>query len=215
MVKSQETSLTRAKNDVYFVSTDSVETMNHDIGAVTKKTAGQNFLYGRKGASSVREKIEADFDDIRKGGLEVLDFSKVEIVDFSGADEVVAKLAGRMEQGEYGQGSILLTGCNDGVRENIQVALQQKDLCLMHVEGKKKWSLVGVLNPYLQATLDIVMRDGSLLARDLASELNLKLNTASTRLINLFDKHLVLRKEDPQKKIGREFTYVSLLSALP
>lgn len=189
--------------------------MIHDVAAAARKAGLGSAIYGRKAAASVRERIESDFADIRKGGLEILDLSKVELVDFSAADEIVAKLGGRMEHGEYGEGSIVLSGCNDTVRENLEVALTRKDLCLMHVDGKKKWSLVGELNPYLRETLELCMRGGTLLARDLAAELKLKLNTASTRLINLFDKHLVLRKEDPETKIGREFTYCSLLSALP
>ena len=188
--------------------------MIHDIGAIAKKAGLGNVLYGRKSAAAVRERLEPEFVEIRKGGVEVLDFSRIEIVDFSAADEIVAKLAGRMEHGEYGEGSIALMGCNDTVRENLDVALTQKDLCCMHVDGKKKWSLVGNLNPYLRDTLELCMRGGTLLARDLSRELKLKLNTASTRLINLFNKHLVLRKEDPETKIGREFTYCSLLSAV-
>lgn len=189
--------------------------MIHDVATAAKKAGLGAMIYGRKSAAGVRERIEAEFGDIRKGGLEIFDFSRIEVIDFSAADEIVAKLAGRMEQGEYGEGSIALMGCNDHVRENLAVALNQKDLVLMHLDGKKKWSLVGDLNPYLQDTLDLAMRDGTLLARDLSAELKLKLNTASTRLINLFQKHLVLRKEDPETKIGREFTYCSLLSAVP
>lgn len=188
--------------------------MIHDIGAIAKKAGLGNVLYGRKSAAAVRERLEPEFGDIRKGGAEVLDFSRIEIVDFSAADEIVAKLAGRMEHGEYGEGTMLLAGCNDTVRENLHVALTQKDLCIMHVDGRKKWSLVGELNPYLRDTLDLCMQTGTLLARDLAKELKLKLNTSSTRLINLFNKHLVLRKEDPETKIGREFTYCSPLSVL-
>lgn len=189
--------------------------MIHDVGAIARKCGLGGILSGRKTSPAVRERIESEFADIRKGGAEVLDLSKIEIMDFSAADEIVAKLAGRMEGGEYGEGTILLTGCNDAVREGLEVALRQKDLCLMHVDGKKKWSLVGDLNPYLKETLDLCMEGGTLLARDLAAELKLKLNTASTRLINLFAKHLVLRKEDPETKIGREYTYCSPLSALP
>jgi len=188
--------------------------MIHDVGAIARKCGLTAILSGRKNTPALREKIEADFTEIHKGGVEVLDMSRVEVMDFSAADEVVAKLGGRMEQGEYGEGSILLTGCNDAVRESLEVALNQKDLCLMHIDGKKKWSLVGDLNPYLRDTLDLCMEGGTLLARDLAKNCKLKLNTSSTRLINLFAKHLVLRKEDPETKIGREFTYVSLLSAL-
>ena len=189
--------------------------MIHDVGAIAKKCGLGNILSGRRTSPAVREKLEGEFVEIRKSGVEVLDFSKIDIVDFSAADEIVAKLAGRMEQGEYGEGTILLSGCNDAVREGLEVALKQKDLCLMHVDGKKKWSLVGELNPYLRETLDLCMRDGTLLARDLSAELKLKLNTASTRLINLFAKHLVLRKEDQENKIGREYTYCSPLSSLP
>jgi hypothetical protein len=188
--------------------------MIHDVGTIARKAGLSGILSGRKSTPAIRERIESEFSDIRKGGVEVLDFGRVDIIDFSAADEVVAKLAGRMEQGEYGEGTILLAGCNETVRENIEAALKPKDLCLMHVEGKKKWSLVGELNPYLKETLDLCMRGGTLLARDLSAELKLKLNTASTRLINLFAKHLVLRKEDPETKIGREFTYCSPLSGL-
>jgi hypothetical protein len=188
--------------------------MIQDIGAIAKKAGSAGIITGRRTTPAIRERIEGAFADIRKGGVEVLDFSGIEVLDFSGADEIVAKLAGRLLQGEYGPGTILLTGCNEPVQEGIVAALHQKGLCLMHFEGKKKWTVLGELEPYLRETLDLAMRGGALLARDLAKECNLKLNTASTRLINLFDKHLVVRKEDHATKIGREYTYCSPLTAL-
>ncbi|NUN49903.1 MAG: hypothetical protein HUU15_13840 [Candidatus Brocadiae bacterium] len=188
--------------------------MRHDVAAIAKKAGAGGIISGRKSTPAIRERLEAAFQDIRQGGVEILDFSHVDVLDFSGADEVVAKLAGRLAEGEYGTGTLVLTGCNEAVREGIHAALSTKGSCLMHFESRKKWSILGELEPYLKETLDLVMRSGTLLARDLATECKLKLNTASTRLINLLERRLVIRKEDPATKIGREYTYCSPLTAV-
>ena len=139
-----------------------------------------------------------------------LDFSKVGIVDFSCADEVLAKLLSRLMAGEYGLKYICLKGLNVHQKENIQVALERKKISVM-VEGSKgAWEIVGVLNPYLVETLEFVMKKGRVTARQMADDLMIELNTSGTRLLNLFKRRMVARIEEILPEGGRRFTYRSI-----
>ena len=60
-----------------------------------------------------------------------LDFSKIGVIDYSCADEIVAKLISRLIGEEYGDRYIVLSGINENQKENIEVALERKDLAVI------------------------------------------------------------------------------------
>ena len=167
---------------------------------------GSSDLVTRESGQIIRNRIERDIEKEKKREVIALDFSKIGIIDFSCADEVIAKLISRLLGGEYGDKYIVLTGLNENQMENIEVALERKDLAVIaHVRNGKK-ILIGSLNNYLKETLDKVQKKDNLTARELSETMKLEMNTSGTRLLNLHKKRLVKRIEEIRNG-GRVWIY--------
>lgn len=177
---------------------------------------GAKEMTGRSRGVRIREAIEKILRE-ENGGLPiVLDFSGIGSIDFSWADEVVAKMISRLWSGEYGEKFIVLKGLRPSQAENINVALERKRLAVLTI-GAEGWRVIGSLNNYLVHTLNQVMKKKHLTLRQLCEEERIGMNTSGTRLLNLYKKRLVVRAEGPVVRKndlhrGRQFVYRSLLS---
>jgi len=167
---------------------------------------GSSDLVTRQSGQVMRERIERDIAEEKDGSVIALDFSKIGVVDYSCADEIVAKLISRLLSGEYGDIYIVLTGLNENQKENIEVALERKQLPVMAQMRDGGRVLIGSLNNYLQKTLDLVLKKGKITAGELSGTLKLPANTSGTRLLNLYKKRLVKRM-DAMKNGGRVWVY--------
>ncbi len=173
-------------------------------------------MTGRSQGVRTRQAIEKVLEEGKEESCFVLDFSGVGAVDFSWADEVVAKMVSRLWGGEYGERFLVLKGLSPSQAENIHVALERKRLAVMSI-GPEGWRIIGSLNNYLAHTLNQVMKRKRLTLRQLSEEERIGMNTSGTRLLNLYKKRLVARIEEPIAKKtdphrGRQFVYRSLLS---
>ena len=157
---------------------------------------GSSDLVTRPSGQVIRTRIEKDMENEKDGEIIALDFSKIGIIDYSCADEVVAKLISRLLSGEYGDKYIILTGLNENQRENIEVALERKELAVMAQMKNGKKVLLGNLNNYLKETLNLILKKGKITASDLSEYLKLPANTSGTRLLNLHKKRVVRRIEE-------------------
>jgi hypothetical protein len=157
---------------------------------------GSSDLVTRPSGQVIRNRIEKDMENEKDGEIIALDFSKIGIIDYSCADEVVAKLISRLLSGEYGDKYIILTGLNENQRENIEVALERKELAVMAQMKNGKKALLGNLNNYLKETLNLILKKGKITASDLSEYLKLPANTSGTRLLNLHKKRVVRRIEE-------------------
>ena len=92
---------------------------------------GSKDLVTRQSGQSIRVRIERDIEQEQDGSVIALDFSKIGVIDYSCADEIVAKLVSRLLAGEYGDKYLLLAGLNENHKENIEVAVERKDLAVM------------------------------------------------------------------------------------
>lgn len=179
---------------------------------------GSPNLVTRETGRIILERIERELE---KAEVIYLDFSKIGIIDYSCADEIIAKLVSRLLSGEYGVKFIVLTDLNPTQEENIHVALEKKKLALLKqtaIKGltPKKGSrtakgqgleIIGFIANHLREVFDLVNERGKLTAKELADELDLELNTAATRLLNLYKKYLVTRTEETSSEGGRQFVY--------
>src|SRR3989337_3289330 len=157
---------------------------------------GSNDLVTRQSGQVIRERIERDISTEKDGEIIALDFSKIGIIDYSCADEIVAKLISRLLSGEYGDKYITLIGLNENQKENIEVALERKGLAVMAEMQDSKKILLGSLNNYLKETLNLILKKGRITAKDLSASMKLEANTSGTRLLNLHKKRLVKRTEE-------------------
>ena len=177
---------------------------------------GSREMTGRSRGVRTREVIEKILGE-EKGALRIiLDFSGMGSIDFSWADEVVAKMISRLWSGEYGEKFLVLKNLSSSQAENIDVALERKRLALL-ITGPEGWRLIGSLNNYLIHTLNRVMKKKQLTPRELSEEEGIEMNTSGTRLLNLYKKRLVVRVERPtmgkdDSHRGRQYIYQSLLS---
>ncbi|HEY5999010.1 MAG TPA: hypothetical protein VI078_06850 [bacterium] len=167
-------------------------------------------LVTRETGAVVRAAIVQRLERLERGGVLSLDFGGVGIVDFSCADECLAKLVLRLNAGEYGERFLCLGGLGESQRENIEVALERKKLPVLLLGAGAAWECLGALTPHLRETLRLVMDRGGLSARELADRLGIELTAASTRLINLHRVRLVRRRERTIEEGGREFVYEPL-----
>ncbi len=174
---------------------------------------GSREMTGRSRGVRIREVIEKILGE-EKGALRVvIDFSGMGSIDFSWADEVVAKMVSRLWSGEYGEKFLVLKNLSPSQAENIDVALERKKLAVL-ATGPDGWQIIGSLNNYLIHTLNRVMNKRQLTLRELSEEEGIEMNTSGTRLLNLYKKRLVVRVEGPMigKERGRQYIYQSLLS---
>jgi len=172
---------------------------------------GSRNLVTRETGKRMREALEERLQTGSSGEVIILDFKGVGILDYSCADEIVAKLISRLNAGEYGERYLLLRGLNPTQKENIEVSLERKHLAALFLNEEKKWEVLGILNNYLKETLNEVMTKGRITARDLADTEDLEINTSSTRLANLYKIQLVQRREELLNEGGRQFVYESIL----
>ena len=189
----------------------SLKKLTHDLFKNGKKE-----MAGRSRGARLRETIEKILREGDEPCL-VIDFSGMGSIDFSWADEVVAKMVSRLWGDEYGEKYLVLKGLNPSQEENIGVALERKKLAVL-TTGPGGWRIIGSLNNYLIQTLNQVMNTRRLTLRELSEKEKIGMNTSGTRLLNLYRKRLVSRIEgvndlnrDATPR-GRQYVYQSLLT---
>jgi hypothetical protein len=169
----------------------------YDLSKFLKEELGNGSkdLVTRPSGEKIRQRVERDMEKEPDGSVIALDFVRIGIIDYSCADEIIAKLVSRLLSGEYGDKYILLTGLNENQKENIEVALERKDLAIVSEMREGYRVLIGNLNNYLKETLGFIQKKKKVSAKDLSTGLKLEANTSGTRLLNLHKKRLVRRAE--------------------
>jgi hypothetical protein len=177
---------------------------------------GSREMTGRLRGARIREALEKILGGEKASLRIVLDFSGMGSIDFSWADEVVAKMVSRLWGGEYGEKFLVLKNLSPSQVENVGVALERKKLAVL-TTGQEGWRIIGSLNNYLIHTLNRVMQKRQLTLKELSEQEGIEMNTSGTRLLNLYKKRLVVRVEGPmagkdEPHRGRQYIYQSLLS---
>jgi len=157
---------------------------------------GSKDLVTRPSGEKIRTRIERDMAKEPEGSVVALDFSSIGIIDYSCADEIVTKLVSRLLSGEYGNRYLLLAGLNENQKENIEVALERKDLAVMAEMRDNSRAVLGNLNNYLKDTLDFIVKKKKITSKELSDAKKIEANTSGTRLLNLYKKRLVKRVEE-------------------
>jgi hypothetical protein len=172
--------------------------IKYDLYKLLKEELGNGSkdLVTRQSGEAIRRRIERDIENEADGAVVALDFSKIGVIDYSCADEIIAKLVSRLLSGEYGDKYLLLIGLNDNQQENIEVAVERKDLAVMAEMQSGERFVLGNLNNYLKDTLDFIVKKKTATSKDLSDARKLEANTSGTRLLNLHKKRLVKRVEE-------------------
>ena len=184
------------------------EMVKYDLYKLLKEELGNGSkdLVTRPSGEKIRRRVERDMEKEPAGAVVALDFTKIGIIDYSCADEIVAKLVSRLLSGEYGDKYLVLTGLNENQKENIEVALERKDLAVVAVMKDSARVVLGSLNNYLKDTLGFITAKKKATAKELSEAKKLEPNTSGTRLLNLHKKRLV-KRVDEMRDDGKVWAY--------
>jgi hypothetical protein len=180
--------------------------MHIDVSSVLRQTVSCELysnLVTRPTGAAVRTQIEALLADSRERSLTVIDFSHVGMIDFSCADEVIAKLllryagAERTEREAY----FLFRGVTDDHWDAIETVLERHALALV-LETDDGARVVGTVNDGERVAWETVYQLGRTAPADLASALGAEESHAEAVLDALHRRRLVMRTEDGYIAVG-------------
>ena len=180
--------------------------MNHIyLNSVLKQTVAcalYSNLITRPTGAAVRGQIERLLSDMHERTLTVIDFSQVAMIDFSCADEVIAKLLLR-----YGaddpplEAYFVFRGVTDEHWEAIESVLERHGLALV-MERDDGVHVVGVLPDEERRTWDTVHRLGRAAVAELADVLGQEPPVAQRALDALWRRRLVMKIDDEYIVVG-------------
>ena len=152
--------------------------------------------------------IKQQLEETPEGQALVLVFPPNQLVDSSFADESAVRLGEEVLAGIYGERCILFENLTEDSVKNLEgvLSLRGIKMPLLRVEERGGWNLMGNLEESLLNTLKLVHRREYLTASDLALQLKMAVNTASTRLKRLHNLHLV-RREHEISEAGLQYLY--------
>lgn len=179
---------------------------NHiDLGTVLRQTISASLysnLVTRPTGAAVRGQIESLLAEALESGraLTVIDFSHVSMIDFSCADEIIAKLL--MSHGAKGHESyFVFRGMTEDHWDAIETVLERHGLALV-VERDDGLELVGVLTSIERRAWDMLKRLGRLAVADVPSVSEDEEHAVREALDGLWRRRLIMRANDMYVPVG-------------
>jgi len=181
--------------------------MNHiDISSVLRQTLACDLysnLVTRPTGAAVRGQIELLLAAAAERGLTVIDFSQVSMIDFSCADEVVAKLLIRYaDESRPHDAYFLFRGVSEHHWDAIEAVLERHGLALA-IEQDDGVQLMGVLSDIERRAWEAAYRLGKADASDVAAEIDTSVVVAQETLESLAQRRLVMCADGEYVAIGR------------
>lgn len=163
-------------------------------------------LVTRPTGRAVRVAIERQIQQSGASCLSILDFSQVGVIDYSCADEVIAKLLGKYRQPDRpADAFFLVQGVSEHQRDQIQAVLERNRLLLVALERDRP-ALWGPAPERLRRAWHCLDELGSAVPQEFASARGLSDSTAVSWLKRLVRWRVAVR-EGPER-------YASLSAAL-
>jgi hypothetical protein len=175
---------------------------NHiDLGSVLRQTLSANLysnLVTRPTGRAVRGQIEVMLQSSHRS-LTVIDFSHVSMIDFSCADEVIAKLL--MQDTPGRESYFVFRGMTDDHWDSIEAVLERHGLALV-VERDSGVELMGVLDEDEQRAFQAIKRRGRAHCRELAQDLGQPEPEVRVRVERMWSRRLIMRHGDAFMPVG-------------
>jgi hypothetical protein len=180
--------------------------MNHiDLSSVLRKTVACDLysnLVTRPTGAAVRHQIEALLSETRERTLTVIDFSHVSMIDFSCADEVIAKLLLQYcAESPPHDAYFVFRGVTDEHWEAIEAVLERHGLALL-IEQDQGLQVVGMLPDDERRAWDAVYRVGCVETADLADMLGEAPEEVQRALDALWRRRLVMKLDGGYVVVG-------------
>ncbi|MFP3948767.1 MAG: hypothetical protein ACLFWG_08550 [Longimicrobiales bacterium] len=128
------------------VDPDSVDPVSVDVGSIVRRTVASPYshLITRQTGRAVRLAIEGQVLDAGDRTLSLVDLSEVRVLDFSCADEVVAKLLLRSSDRASGPDTyFVFRGIQEVHREPIDAVLERQSLLAVAETEAGRFELLG------------------------------------------------------------------------
>ena len=173
--------------------------------------APNSILSGRERGEEFLNKFMSQIRDTESDGVTPLDFSAVDFIDISCADEFLTKLIMRIGSGELGNRFVFIQGANLSIRETLEAVLKLRGLAAL-VKEEDGVIVLGTLKTPIREALDVVLDKKSGTSSEFAQALRKNINIACNRLNALQKMGLVCRVRDGSVPGGgRQFYYESIL----
>jgi hypothetical protein len=158
----------------------------------------------RPTGAAVRGQIELLLAAAAERGLTVIDFSQVSMIDFSCADEVVAKLLLQSTSSERGgrEAYFLFRGVTDDHWDAIETVLERHRLALVLETDDGAARIVGIVGDGERAAWEKVYELGRTAPADLATALGADESDAVEVLNTLHRRRLVMRTDEGYIAVG-------------
>ena len=174
---------------------------NHvDLGSMLRQTLSANLysnLVTRHTGAAVRNQIETLLRASERS-LTVIDLSHVSMIDFSCADEVIAKLLmGDRDREAY----FVFRGMTDDHWDAIESVLERHGLALV-VERESGVELVGVLEDTERRAFRAIKQRGRAESWELAMDLNEAESTVRAALDRMWRRRLIMRYGEAYAPVG-------------
>ena len=180
--------------------------MNHiDVSSVLRQTLACDLysnLVTRSTGAAVRMQIEQLVSESRERALTVIDFSQVSMIDFSCADEIVAKLLLRYAADDAPHTAyFVFRGVSDDHWDAIEAVLERRGLALV-LEDDGQVRPVGVLSDDERCAWEATYRIGPADAGDVAIATGTDALRAREALDALCRRRLVMQVDGLYVAVG-------------
>lgn len=154
-------------------------------------------LVTRHTGAAVRRAIEDALADQAAPNLTVIDFSRVTLLDFSCADEIVGKLLDAYQGGgSPAQTYFLIRGAHDAHLEAIETVLERYDVAVIVQDGNGGMSLIGRLDDGARRVWQLVQQRGAVVIQQVEEALGAPVEQCARALDELSVRRLVVRRAD-------------------
>lgn len=181
-------------------------TAHIDVSSVLRHRVCELYsdLVTRPTGRAVRTAIEQQLTGTERRTLTVIDFSNVGLLDFSCADEVVAKLLLRycVDEAASEERYFVFRGVSETHLDAIEAVLERHQLALVADDGGGMVYLVGVVDDAHRVVWETLCADGRCAPSTLAERLSIPSAEAERLLDALHRRRLLMRSEDGYLAIG-------------
>ena len=181
--------------------------INHiDVSSMLRKSVCELYsnLVTRPTGAAVRCEIEQELDRIGDRALTVIDFSHVGLLDFSCADEIVAKLLLQYVSIDAPRREVyfVFRGISESHLEAIEAVLERHQLALVtqHADGESR--LIGIIGLKERRAWEIISQLGAGVSADIADAVGLTAAAAEVMLDTLWRRRLLIRYESSYVAVG-------------
>jgi hypothetical protein len=184
--------------------------INHiDVSSMLRKSVCELYsnLVTRPTGAAVRCEIEQELDRIGDRALTVIDFSHVGLLDFSCADEIVAKLLLQYVSLDAPRREVyfLFRGISESHMDAIEAVLERHKLALVtqHADGGSR--LIGIVDVDERSAWEIISHLGAGVSADVtevADATGLSREHAERMLDILWRRRLVIRHDNGYVAVG-------------